>query len=56
MFQIQLERLNSCTDEINRLEVELDQLNAHFRDTLKSATEELKVLKKKLGSYFKGNS
>ncbi|XP_022700002.1 SH3 domain-binding protein 5 homolog [Varroa jacobsoni] len=46
--QIQLERLNSCTDEINRLEVELDELNAHFRHTLSVSSQKLNILKKKL--------
>ncbi|KAL1436987.1 hypothetical protein MTO96_049007 [Rhipicephalus appendiculatus] len=32
--QIQLEKLNTCTDEINRLEVELDDANSAFRATL----------------------
>ncbi|XP_003743169.1 SH3 domain-binding protein 5 homolog [Galendromus occidentalis] len=46
--QIQLEKLNSCTDEINRLEVELDEANAHFRHTLSVSTQRLNILKKKL--------
>ncbi|OQR67584.1 SH3 domain-binding protein 5-like, partial [Tropilaelaps mercedesae] len=50
---IQLERLNSCTDEINRLEVELDELNGHFRHTLSVSSQELNILKKKLDKAIK---
>ncbi|KAM7302105.1 SH3 domain-binding protein 5 homolog [Ixodes scapularis] len=47
--QIQLEKLNTCTDEINRLEVELDDANSAFRATLSESSHKLRLLSKKLG-------
>uniref|UniRef100_A0A131YXX6 Parcas n=1 Tax=Rhipicephalus appendiculatus TaxID=34631 RepID=A0A131YXX6_RHIAP len=47
--QIQLEKLNTCTDEINRLEVELDDANSAFRATLSDSSHKLRILAKKLG-------
>ncbi|XP_077554634.1 SH3 domain-binding protein 5 homolog isoform X1 [Haemaphysalis longicornis] len=47
--QIQLEKLNTCTDEINRLEVELDDANSAFRATLSESSHKLRILAKKLG-------
>lgn len=49
MFQIELEKLNSATDEINSLEVELDEANTTFRMLLNESTKRLKQLSKKLG-------
>lgn len=47
--QIQLEKLNTCTDEINRLEVELDDANSAFRATLSESSHKLRLLSKKHG-------
>jgi len=49
-IQIELEKLNTTTDEINRLETELDEANAGFRTLLTKSTQQLKALAKKLGS------
>jgi len=48
--QQELEKLNLCTDEINRLEVQLDDANTVFRSLLSDSTHHLKSLSKKLGS------
>jgi len=48
--QDELEKLNSCTDEINRLETQLDDANTLFRSLLSDSTHHLKALSKKLGS------
>lgn len=48
-IQIELEKLNSATDEINSLEVELDEANTTFRILLNESTRRLKLLSKKLG-------
>ncbi|CAG0891121.1 unnamed protein product [Darwinula stevensoni] len=48
--RIELENLNSCTDEINRLEMELDDANAAFRQILSESTQHLRYLSSKLGS------
>lgn len=48
--QEELEKLNSCTDEINRLEVELDEANLVFRRLLSDSTHHLKALHTRLGS------
>ncbi|KAH0817664.1 hypothetical protein GEV33_005126 [Tenebrio molitor] len=49
-IQIELEKLNTTTDEINRLEIEYDEANTTFRMLLSESTRRLKVLSKKLGS------
>ncbi|KAK6618344.1 hypothetical protein RUM44_002796 [Polyplax serrata] len=49
-IQIELERLNSATDKINTLEVELDEANTKFRMLLNDSIKRLKTLSKKLGS------
>jgi hypothetical protein len=41
--QDELEKLNSCTDEINRLEVQLDEANLVFRRLLSDSTHHLKA-------------
>jgi hypothetical protein len=41
--QEELEKLNSCTDEINRLEVQLDEANLVFRRLLSDSTHHLKA-------------
>lgn len=48
--QLELEKLNTCTDEINNLEVQLDDANTVFRSLLTDSTHHLKSLSKKLGS------
>jgi len=48
--QEELEKLNNCTDEINRLEIQLDDANTVFRSLLSDSTHHLKSLSKKLGS------
>ncbi|XP_069678062.1 SH3 domain-binding protein 5 homolog [Periplaneta americana] len=49
-IQIELEKLNNATDEINKLEIELDEANTTFRLLLNESTRRLKLLSKKLGS------
>ncbi|CAG0879131.1 unnamed protein product [Cyprideis torosa] len=48
--QIELENLNSCTEEINKLEMQLDEANEVFRHVLTDSTQRLKTLAKKIGS------
>lgn len=48
--QVELERLNTSTDEINRLEAQLEEANNVFRTTLTESSARLKALSKKLGS------
>ncbi|KAF5301653.1 hypothetical protein FQA39_LY10700 [Lamprigera yunnana] len=47
--QIELERLNNATDEINRLEVELDECRSAFRLLLCESTAKVDTLRLKLG-------
>ncbi|XP_019874495.1 SH3 domain-binding protein 5 homolog isoform X2 [Aethina tumida] len=49
-IQIELEKLNTTTDEINKLEIECDEANTTFRILLNESTRRLKLLSKKLGS------
>lgn len=49
-IQIELEKLNTTTDEINKLEIEYDEANTTFRMLLNESTRRLKLLTKKLGS------
>ncbi|XP_059478019.1 SH3 domain-binding protein 5-like [Neocloeon triangulifer] len=48
--QVELEKLNSATDEINKLEVDLDEARAAFRHLLMESTRRIDELAKKLGS------
>ncbi|KAG7300676.1 hypothetical protein JYU34_015001, partial [Plutella xylostella] len=48
--QIELERLNSATDEINRLEVELDEARLQFRRLVAEGHLRFQQLTKKLGT------
>ena len=48
--QEELEKLNICTDEINRLEIQLDDANTVFRQLLSDSTHHLKSLSKRLGN------
>lgn len=46
---IELERLNNATDEINKLEVDLDEARAQFRQLLCDSTAKVEALRLKLG-------
>ncbi|XP_044590238.1 SH3 domain-binding protein 5-like isoform X1 [Cotesia glomerata] len=48
--QIELERLNTATDNINKLEVDLDEARATFRELLCESTMTIDTLAKKLGT------
>ena len=48
--QIELERLNASSDDINKLENKLEEANALFRSTLSASTASLKLLSGRLGS------
>ena len=48
--QVELEKLNSATNEINRLEVDLDDARSRFRQLLCDTTMQIDILGKKLGS------
>ncbi|KAG5310609.1 3BP5L protein, partial [Acromyrmex insinuator] len=48
--QIELERLNTATDDINKLEVDLDEARATFRELLCESTIKIDALAKKLGA------
>ncbi|XP_031832785.1 uncharacterized protein LOC116427047 isoform X3 [Nomia melanderi] len=48
--QIELERLNTATDDINKLEVDLDEARATFRELLCESTLKIDSLAKKLGA------
>ncbi|XP_076241955.1 uncharacterized protein LOC143183967 isoform X2 [Calliopsis andreniformis] len=48
--QIELERLNTATDDINKLEVDLDEARATFRELLCESTLKIESLAKKLGT------
>lgn len=49
-IQIALEKLNTTTDDINKLELEYDEANTAFRILLNESTRKLKTLSKKHGS------
>ncbi|KAE9538676.1 hypothetical protein AGLY_005775 [Aphis glycines] len=49
-IQLELEKLNSSTDNINKLEIELDEANTTFRMLMAEASRRLKVRARKLGS------
>lgn len=48
--QIELERLNTATDLINRLEIELDEARSNFRLLLSESSQKINQLTTKLGS------
>ncbi|KAK3862743.1 hypothetical protein Pcinc_031417 [Petrolisthes cinctipes] len=48
-IQVQLERLNTATDTINKLEVDLDEARMLFRQLLTDSTHRIDVLAKRLG-------
>ncbi|GLV44674.1 uncharacterized protein CBL_20585 [Carabus blaptoides fortunei] len=47
--QVELERLNNATDNINKLEVDLDEARASFRQLLCDSTTRVEALRVKLG-------
>lgn len=48
-IQIELENLNNATDDINKLETELDEAHTAFRQLLSDTTRRLKEITDKLG-------
>ncbi|XP_032663798.1 SH3 domain-binding protein 5 homolog isoform X2 [Odontomachus brunneus] len=50
MIQIELENLNNATDDINKLETELDEAHTAFRQLLSDTTRRLKEITDKLGT------
>jgi hypothetical protein len=51
-FQIELEKLNSSTDVINKLELDLEEARSQFRRLLQESTRTLDQLSKELGPSF----
>lgn len=49
--QFELERLNTATDLINKLEIELDEARSNFRLLLSESSQKINQLAKKLGSH-----
>ncbi|XP_058458498.1 SH3 domain-binding protein 5 homolog [Malaya genurostris] len=49
-IQVELENLNTATDEINKLEIELEEAKSTFRILMNESTRRLKLSSKKLGS------
>ncbi|XP_014487186.1 PREDICTED: uncharacterized protein LOC106750977 [Dinoponera quadriceps] len=49
-IQIELENLNNATDDINKLETELDEAHTAFRQLLSDTTRRLKEITDKLGT------
>lgn len=47
--QVELERLNNATDEINKLEVELDECRNSFKQLLCESTIKVDAIRVKLG-------
>ena len=45
----ELEKLNKHTDEINKLELQLEDANCLFRTLLTDSTQQLKALSQKVG-------
>ena len=48
--QEELEKLNTCTEEINQLEIDLEDANCLFQSLLSDSTHQLNTLAKKLGN------
>ncbi|XP_050714107.1 uncharacterized protein LOC126997092 isoform X2 [Eriocheir sinensis] len=48
-IQVELERLNTATDTINKLEVDLDEARMLFRQLLSDSTQRIDALAKRLG-------
>lgn len=51
--QFELERLNTATDLINKLEIELDEARSNFRLLLTESSQKINQLAKQLGSHVK---
>ncbi|XP_003700305.1 uncharacterized protein LOC100881374 [Megachile rotundata] len=51
-IQIELENLNDATDDINKLESELDEAHTAFRQLLSETTKRLKEILNKVGSSY----
>ncbi|XP_055620911.1 SH3 domain-binding protein 5 homolog [Toxorhynchites rutilus septentrionalis] len=49
-IQIELENLNTATDDINKIEIELEEAKSTFRILMNESTRRLKLSSKKLGS------
>ena len=49
--QDELEKLNKHTDEINKLELQLEDANCLFRTLLTDSTHQLKALSQKIGKW-----
>ncbi|EZA46794.1 hypothetical protein DMN91_011860 [Ooceraea biroi] len=49
-IQVELENLNNATDDINKLETELDEAHTAFRQLLSDTTRRLKEITEKLGT------
>ncbi|CAG9114969.1 unnamed protein product [Plutella xylostella] len=49
-FSVELEKLNAATDEINKLELELDESTKTFHLLLAETSRRLQALSKRLGS------
>uniref|UniRef100_A0A1Q3FKG8 Putative btk-associated sh3-domain binding protein sab n=2 Tax=Culex tarsalis TaxID=7177 RepID=A0A1Q3FKG8_CULTA len=48
--QIELEKLNEATDNINKYELDLEEAKTDFRELLKESIEKIKAVAKKLGN------
>uniref|UniRef100_A0A2M4AM09 Putative btk-associated sh3-domain binding protein sab n=2 Tax=Anopheles triannulatus TaxID=58253 RepID=A0A2M4AM09_9DIPT len=48
--QIELEKLNEATDNINKHEVDLDEAKNEFRELLRESAEKIKAVAKKVGN------
>ena len=48
-LQDEIEKLNKHTDEINKLDLQLEDANCLFRTLLTDSTQQLKVLSQKAG-------
>ncbi|XP_050099458.1 uncharacterized protein LOC126579850 isoform X1 [Anopheles aquasalis] len=48
--QIELEKLNEATDNINKHEVDLDEAKNEFRELLRESAEKIKAIAKKVGN------
>lgn len=51
-IQIELENLNDATDDINKLETELDEAHTAFRQLLSETTKRLKEILNKVGNSY----
>ena len=49
--QEELEKLNKHTDQINKLEIQLEEANGLFRTLLTDSTHQLKAMSQKVGKF-----